>query len=386
MIPLARNLQKYVYETFGKDFFLYLSFFFFTASLLTLIYFLFFQLRIKKSSQYMWLMFCGGLYIVSTYNLRKHPEEPLHLVEYGLLSFFVFNALRYRIKDWTIYLTTALIVLFLGSVDEFIQWLIPGRYWELKDVWINVLASLIFVLAVWKGIRPHVISQPVSRLSVKILIGIFSINLLFLGLCLSNTPAAVKSYTGVIDLLSWLRYEEPMIEYGYRHEDPEIGVFYSRFTLEKLKKIDRSKGPVQGKRIPPDISLSETRTALLRTFNQITNPFLYEFLVHLFRRNNFVTYFNNSENSKWLIYAASKENSIIEKYFGIILKNTPFMWSESEKALFNNKSLYRSETYISDNDRMITAFDVTFSRMMIVILMVVVWTGGALWIKKLRIC
>jgi hypothetical protein len=325
------------------------------------------------------------LYIVSTYNLRKHPEEPLHLVEYGLLSFFVFNALRYRIKDWTIYLTTALIILFFGSVDEFIQWLIPGRYWELKDVWINILASLIFVLAVWKGIRPHVISQPVGRLSVRILIGTFSINLLFLGLCLSNTPAAVKSYTGVIDLLSWLRYEEPMIEYGYRHEDPEIGVFYSRFTLEKLKEIDRSRGPVNGKRIPPDISLSETRAALLRTFNQTANPFLYEFLVHLFRRNTYVTDFNNSESGKRLAYAASKENSIIEKYFGIMLKNTPFMWSESEKASFNNKSLYRSETYRSDNDRMITAFDVTFSRMMIVILMVVVWSGGALWIKKLRI-
>jgi hypothetical protein len=196
----------------------------------------------------------------------------------------------------------------------------------------------------------------------------------------------VKSYTGVIDLLSWLRYEEPMIEYGYRHEDPEIGVFYSRFTMEKLKEIDRSKGPVNGKRIPPDISLSETRTALLRTFNQTTNPFLYEFLVHLFRRNTYVTDFNNSESSKRLAYAASKENSIIEKYFGIILKNTPFMWSESEKASFNNTSLYRNETYISDNDRMITAFDVTFSRIMIVILMVVVWSGGALWIKKLRIC
>jgi hypothetical protein len=386
LIPLARTLQQYVYETVGKDFFLYLSFFFFTASLLTLLYFLFFKLRIKKSPQYIWLMFCGGLYIVSTYNLRKHPEEPLHLVEYGFLSFFVFNALRYRIKDWTIYLTTALIVLFFGSVDEFIQWLIPGRYWELKDVWINVLASLIFVLAVWKGIRPHVVSQPVGRLSVRILMGAFSINLLFLGLCLSNTPAAVKSYTGMIDLLSWLQYEEPMIEYGYRHEDPEIGVFYSRFRLEKLKEIDRSKGPVNGKRIPPDISLSETRATLLRTFNQTTNPFLYEFLVHLFRRNTYVTDFNNSESSKRLAYAASKENSIIEKYFGIILKNTPFMWSESEKASFNNKSLSWSETYRSDNDRMITAFDVTFSRIMIVILMVVVWSGGALWIKKLRIC
>lgn len=173
-------------------------------------YFLIFRIRLKNPVQYFWLLFCSGLYLFFTLRLEEHPEEALHFVEYGLLSYFIFRALSQRIRDRTIYIITILCVSLVGIADEFMQWLLPTRFWAYKDVGLNTLAAGIFVLTVWQGIRPKIISSPVQKFSLKILRGMISLNLLFLGLCLSNTPEAVKKYSSAFESLSWLQNEEPM--------------------------------------------------------------------------------------------------------------------------------------------------------------------------------
>ena len=50
-------------------------------------------------------------------------------------------------------------------------------------------------------------------MSLKMLCGIISLNLLVLGLCLSNTPETVNNYTSIFESLSWLRNEEPITEF-----------------------------------------------------------------------------------------------------------------------------------------------------------------------------
>ena len=247
-VPLARTIQKFVYNSVGKEFFTYLVLTVILAALGVLVYLLVYKFRVRSVFQYLWLFSCAALYIYFTIALRKYPEEAVHLLQYSLLSYFVFKALSYRVRNWTVYVTTVFIVLLSGISDEFMQWMMPGRYWGLNDVWINLLASMIFAFAVSKGVRPAVICEPVNSFSLKILTGIVTVNLLFFGLCLSNTPDTVKRYTSVFTGLSWLLDEEPMTEFGYKHRD-EIGTFSSRMILEEIRRVDLEKGEDNGKAV-----------------------------------------------------------------------------------------------------------------------------------------
>jgi len=214
-IPVSRKIQGFIYNLFGRQFFTYSVLFVVGCVLVVFLYFFIFKLKIKNISQYVWIVICAGLYIYFTIQLKKIPEEATHLIEYGLLSYFVFKALSHRVHDWTVYITTILIVSFIGTVDEVIQWMTPRRYWDFRDVGINILGGVILQLTIWKGIKPDVINKPLKKLSLKILIIVFSVDLIVLGLCLSNTPKAVNSYTAVFQSLSWLRAEEPMSKFGF---------------------------------------------------------------------------------------------------------------------------------------------------------------------------
>jgi hypothetical protein len=240
-VPLARRVQGYVSHTIGREFPTYLVLFIILSLFTTLLYFFVFRMNIKSKSQYAWLIISSGAYIYTTLQLRKYPEEAIHLLEFGLLSYFLFRALSHRIRDWTVYITTPLCVLFIGTIDEFIQWVTPGRIWDYKDVGINALAGVFFVLAVSKGIKPDIVHGPVKRISINMLAGILTINLLFLGLCLSNTPDSVNRYAELFPGLSWLRLEEPMTQYGFEYKNSEIGPSHSRMTLDKLRGIDTKK-------------------------------------------------------------------------------------------------------------------------------------------------
>jgi VanZ family protein len=214
-IPVARGFQKFISHTIGRIFFTYSVVFIVVCGLTVLFYLFIFTFNVRKISQYAWLVICAGLYVFLTFKFHRYPEEATHLIEYGLLSYFIFNALQYETRDWTIYLITILIVLFVGTTDEFIQWMTPKRYWDFRDIGTNVVGGLIFQLAIWKGIRPRFIDQPIAKISVKMLMVALTVDLIFLGLCLSNTPHAVKSYTAVFQSLSWLRTEEPMSKFAY---------------------------------------------------------------------------------------------------------------------------------------------------------------------------
>lgn len=219
-VPLARSMQKLVYATVGKEVFTYTVFFIVCLCLAATLYFLIFKYRVKSVSQYAWLFICAGIYIYFIFQLTKYPEEAVHFVEYGVLAYFFFRALSYKVNDWTIYITVILSVTLVGTFDEFVQWLVPQRHWDYRDIGFNTFSGAIFVLVVWKGIRPKIICGPVKKYSIRILAGILTANLIFFGLCLANTPDMVKRYTSVFEGLSWLRDEEPMTEFKLFQEAP----------------------------------------------------------------------------------------------------------------------------------------------------------------------
>ena len=79
------------------------------------------------------------------------PEERTHLMEYGVVAALIHMALLERQTQgrWTWHPALVAVVgtALLGFVDECIQWKLPGRYFDLRDVGFNALAGVMVVLA-----------------------------------------------------------------------------------------------------------------------------------------------------------------------------------------------------------------------------------------------
>lgn len=83
----------------------------------------------------------------------ERPEERLHLLEYGLFAILVRLALRERHRGlgrpparalpWLALALTAV----AGWVDEGVQYLLPNRFYDLRDVAFNALAGVLALAA-----------------------------------------------------------------------------------------------------------------------------------------------------------------------------------------------------------------------------------------------
>jgi hypothetical protein len=212
--PEARSIQIFVYDSIGKMYITYAILSLLISGFLALLFILIFRLKTRNIGPYIWLSLGCGISIYFTLRLKKTPEEAAHLIEYALLSFFIFRALSHRIRDRTVYITTVLFTACTGITDEFIQWLLPSRVWDYGDIGLNTLSSGILVLVIWKAVRPGMINQPVRKVSLRTLSGIITVTVILFGLCLSNTPEAVTMYTAKFNSLLWLRTEETMTGSG----------------------------------------------------------------------------------------------------------------------------------------------------------------------------
>lgn len=71
------------------------------------------------------------------------PEEQVHFIEYGILSALVYVALTHDIKNKSIYFLSSLIVSVFGAGDEVIQWILPNRVFDVRDLVMNVIAGIL---------------------------------------------------------------------------------------------------------------------------------------------------------------------------------------------------------------------------------------------------
>jgi hypothetical protein len=76
------------------------------------------------------------------------PEERTHLIEYAVVAAFMYQAFVERRRNGRRVpapdaLTVALVTL-LGLLDEGIQWLLPNRVFDMRDVFFNFLADVMY--------------------------------------------------------------------------------------------------------------------------------------------------------------------------------------------------------------------------------------------------
>lgn len=108
------------------------------------------QAKLKSMPRYIVLgilLICYGL---SLQYLIVAPEERIHFIEYGMLSLFFFRAFSFDIrKKWLNYALTLSAVSLVGYLDEVVQYILPNRVYDIRDVGLNSLAGflmLIFIL------------------------------------------------------------------------------------------------------------------------------------------------------------------------------------------------------------------------------------------------
>ena len=79
------------------------------------------------------------------------PEERSHLIEYGVVATFIFEALKERESQGRHVPIPALLAIIattiVGAVDEGIQIFLPNRVFDLGDVLFNFLAGVMAVAA-----------------------------------------------------------------------------------------------------------------------------------------------------------------------------------------------------------------------------------------------
>jgi glycopeptide antibiotics resistance protein len=333
-IPFARAVQKYVAMHLGRSAFGYAMLAVIGGSL----FLIGFYSRKRQTERlsignFLWILGVAAIYVYFTLRLWKNPEESVHFLEYGLLSYFAYSALTCHVKDITVFFSASLLVLFVGTLDEIIQWLVPGRFWDIRDVGFNFLGGVLLQIAVCMGFRPKSIAGPVKAKSIRILSAISAAVILLLGLCASNTPYRISLYTDKLPSFSYLRTNHAMMgDYGYKHRDSTIGIFYSRYSKEDLRKQDRLK------RIHYSDILNSTDTLeygrFLWRYNPFTNPFLYEMRIHLYRRDRYMVLVEGGQRSGAALEKnatiAFRENLILEKYFGETLRKSRYRWTFGE--------------------------------------------------------
>lgn len=329
-IPFARTIRNVVSDRWSREVFLYMTLLAVAlAAGLTLIALS--RSSKKLLSSYLWTVGVGTVFVGYTIHLRDSPEEALHFVQYGVLSYLAFRALSHRIRDPSIYLAAVTIGLIVGVLDEAIQWVTPRRFWGLRDIWIDLLGAALVQVGIALGLRPSFISGSRQPESTRWLCRLGIALVVVLTLTALNTPARIDWYSSRWSSLAFLRTNESvMFEYGYRYTDPDTGPFRSRFAPDQLSRLDALRGR-EVARILDSYRDDAEYGHFLKTYTPVSDPFVHEARVHLFRRDRNLEYADaeglTEHEIRSFLTVAHRETRIMEKYFPNTYQHSGFVLS-----------------------------------------------------------
>jgi len=79
----------------------------------------------------------------------KLTEEKIHFFEYGILGVLIYRALSVDLKGVKAYMLSFVLIFLLGWGDEGIQYILPNRVYEFRDVLMNGAGGLMGLLLTW---------------------------------------------------------------------------------------------------------------------------------------------------------------------------------------------------------------------------------------------
>jgi hypothetical protein len=237
------------------------------------------------------------------------------------------------VRDPMIYLAAGWLGAILGTMDEILQWATPRRVFGWRDVWLNIEAIGLIQILLAAGLRPAFVRGAVVLRSVRMVCRLGVLYLALLALGLSNTPSRVDRYTRRWPVLEGLRHTFSMMtEYGYRHEEPGAGTFFSRFTREQLRRLDRERAEEAATRLR-EFRDPGKYEEFLQTWTPVNDPFTHEAGVRLFRRDRYAAWaWEWRHDLPALVFYATvawRENQILERFYGHMLRASGNTWDAS---------------------------------------------------------
>jgi len=328
-VPVARVIQAYVSEYWGRDLFLYA-----VVVIIVMLLIVSLQLITRKRTatamNYAWLISITTVFIVYTIQLRDNPEEAVHFVQYGILSILIYRALTHRITNYGIYFVALLLTTTVGIIDEALQWLTPKRVWGLKDIRLDSVAAALALLGLAMGLRPALISGQLTAKTGQMICRSALVVVALLGASLLNTPQRISWYVDRLPGLQFITANSGlMAEYGYRYDDDDTGIFRSRLSPGELEQTDRRRATKAAARLD-ELPTKHDYREFLRRYTPFNDPFLHEARVHLNRRDYYLTSAGKYQERDVAEFQrrmtiAHYENRIMEKYFPETLLQSGFL-------------------------------------------------------------
>lgn len=120
---------------------------FWLVGLVGLAYFAFF-IYIKRNRNPLFYFSSAILflsYYPLVYFLSEYPAERFHVAEYGILSILAYRWLRVPVDTMWVYPAVLGYTFLVGTIDEVIQYFLPDRFFEFRDMSINWISALVAI-------------------------------------------------------------------------------------------------------------------------------------------------------------------------------------------------------------------------------------------------
>ncbi|MCJ7755257.1 MAG: VanZ family protein, partial [Thermoanaerobaculales bacterium] len=226
----------------------------------------------------------------------------------------------------------ALLGAIVGTVDEILQWVVPDRYWDFRDLVLNGGASVLVQIALWRVVRKTTL--PVKPQTVLFLCRLAACQIALLILVLAATPQRLAALARSLPFLEPLAVShDVMCEYGFMHHIDDRTSFRSRLSDRELLDQDLNHSAEAAARLDD----SPGRYGrFLREVSPAEDPFTYEARVHVFARDRNLAeaprHAEGTREHRRSMTTAARENRILEQVFGDTLSQTTCSWSGQQRT------------------------------------------------------
>lgn len=334
LIPQAAQLQRAATERFGDATFRWLVATLLGAVAMAAASWVIWRKPTQALERLGWVVGIVGIAVIWVWQLRGKAEA-LHWVEYGVLGVLAFHALRSRLPDTGVYPVAVALTALIGTVDEILQWLMPGRFFDLADIVLNASIGCLTQLLIARGWRPEGLTSAPSLRSSAWFLRLLIAEVLLLLFCVSSTPVRVSGWAQHASSLAYLGDEAStrMIEYGYRYEGSEAGIFRSRLSPDELAQADAQRNVQVAALL--DRHTATRFSDFTTLFSPRRDPFAFEIRSHLFFRDRHRLKARSAtadgERRRHLTLVLG-EQLILERYFGRTLRLSNHDLKPEERA------------------------------------------------------
>jgi hypothetical protein len=229
----------------------------------------------------------------------------------------LYRALRHHLDDASVLLAAVVLGTLVGTVDELVQFVTPRRYFDYRDVRLNLGASVLTQAGLWLVAEVAEARRRPSRASLRLVVRLAALLVAVLGGCLATTPQRCYRLAERFPTLAALvDPDDAVSEYGHRHQLDGIGVVRSRFTLEELARVDRERS-TEAAAILDEYNPHQRYREFLNAYPPGRDPFVHEARVHVFSRNSNVADGRTAsgEAARAHFTVALREQLILERCF-----------------------------------------------------------------------